>query len=278
VTSSTDRGTAGSTAGEVVVELIGQALVVRLNRPDRGNALVETMKAPIKAAWQRADDDDDVRTVIVTGTGGRHFCTGVDIGGVAATGRTTTGDGPVEEEIVWSPLLAGVQKPVICAVNGTAAGGGLHFIADADIVVAGEHVEFLDTHVSVGMVGGVENVGLTRRLPIGAVLRMTLQGRSFRMPAVRAYALGLVDEMCAPGAELETALGIAELIAQNSPEAVRLSKRAVWNGAGLDHHAAAAQAWQLVKQHRAHPDFVEGPRAFAENRQPKWAAQRPPEG
>lgn len=262
---------------EVEVELIGTTLVVRLNRPHRGNALVRSMRDPVAAAWRRADEDDGVRVVVVTGAGAKHFCTGVDVGAVAQTGRTTTGDGPVADEIVWSPLLAGVRKPVICAVNGIAAGGGLHFVADADIVVAGEHAQFLDTHVSVGMVGGVENVGLLRRLPIGTVLRMTLQGSSYRLSARRAYELGMVDELCAPGDALATALRIAEEIGRNSPEAVRLSKQAVWSGVGLDHLAAAEQAWTLVKAHRAHPDFAEGPKAFAEGRTPRWTTTAPPE-
>jgi enoyl-CoA hydratase/carnithine racemase len=167
---------------------------------------------------------------------------------------------------------------VICAVNGTAAGGGLHFVADADIIVAGEHAQFLDTHVSVGMVGGVENVGLLARLPIGTVLRLTLQGRSFRLPARRAYELGMVDELCAPGDELAIALALAEEIGRNSPEAVRLSKQAVWGGVGLDHRAAAEQAWTLVKAHRAHPDFTEGPKAFAEGRAPRWTMAASTEG
>jgi E-phenylitaconyl-CoA hydratase len=270
---------AGSPAeAEVVVELMGCALVIRLNRPERGNALLSTMREAVTAAWRRADEDDAVRAVVVTGTGPRHFCTGVDMEVVASSGRTTTGDGPVAEEIVWSPLLAGVRKPVICAVNGTTAGGGLHFVADADIVVAGEHVDFLDTHVSVGMVGGVENVGLLRRMPIGAVMRMTLQGRSFRIPARRALELGLVDELCAPGAELDTALQIAEEIGRNSPEAVRLSKQAIWAGVGLPHTVAAEYAWDLVKSHRKHPDFAEGPRALAEKRAPRWTGITVPDG
>jgi enoyl-CoA hydratase/carnithine racemase len=260
-----------SDAGEVVVELVGSCLLVRLNRPERGNALVPSMRRPVLDAWHRADTDPRVRAVVVTGTGTRHFCTGVDVTEAARTGRTTTGDGPVAEEIVWSPLLAGVQVPVIAAVNGTVAGGGLHFVADADIVVAAEHADFLDTHVSVGMVGGVENVSLTRRLPIGAALRMTLEGREFRMGARRAYELGLVDELCATGTEVDTALAIGERIAKNSPQAVRLSKRAIWESIGLDHLAAAENGWRLVKAHRSHPDFVEGPRAFAERRPPNWA-------
>lgn len=261
-----------SESGEVVVSLVGSCLLVRLNRPERGNALVPSMREPVLEAWRRADTDARVRAVVITGAGPRHFCTGVDVTATAASGRTTTGDGPVAEEIVWSPLLAGVAVPVIAAVNGTVAGGGFHFVADADIVVAAEHAEFLDTHVSVGMVGGVENVSLTRRLPIGAVLRMTLEGREFRLTARRAYELGLVDELCPSGTEVETALAIGERIARNSPEAVRRSKQAIWESIGLDHLAAAENAWRLVKDHRGHPDFVEGPRAFAERRPARWAS------
>jgi E-phenylitaconyl-CoA hydratase len=268
----------GTSHTEVVVDVVGSCLLLRLNRPERGNALVSSMRGPVLDAWRRADADPDIRAVVVTGTGARHFCTGVDVGETARTGQTTTGDGPVAEEIVWSPLLAGVRVPVIAAVNGTVAGGGLHFVADADIVVAGEHVQFLDTHVSVGMVGGVENVSLTRRLPIGIALRMTLAGRGFRLDARRAYELGLVDELCPSGTEVETALRIAEQIAQNSPEAVRLSKQAIWDSIGLDHLAAAEHAWQLVKSHRSHPDFFEGPRAFAEGRPPVWQSGRPDDG
>jgi E-phenylitaconyl-CoA hydratase len=260
----------GVTAEEVIVNRVASALVIRLNRPERGNALIPSMREPVEACWRRANDDPLVRAVVVTGTGAKHFCTGLDMVVTASTGRTTTGSGPVADEIVWSPLLAGVEVPVIAAVNGTVAGGGLHFVADADIIVAGQHVEFLDTHVSVGMVGGVENVGLARRLPIGAALRMTLVGRSFRMSAQRAYELGLVDELCAPGAELETALAIAEQIALNSPEAVRRSKQAIWDSLGLGHVAAAEHAWDLVKGHRSHPDYTEGPIAFAERRTPRW--------
>lgn len=263
-------GPAPDATAEVIVEIVGSCLLLRLNRPERGNALVPSMREPVLAAWRQADSDPRIRAVVVTGTGSRHFCTGLDVADAARSGRTTTGVGPVAEEIVWSPLLAGVQVPVIAAVNGTVAGGGLHFVADADIVVAGEHVQFLDTHVSVGMVGGVENVSLTRRMPIGAALRMTLEGRDYRIGAQRAYELGLVDELCPPGSEVDAALRIGERIAQNSPEAVRLSKQAIWESVGLDHHAAAENAWRLVKGHRTHPDFTEGPRAFAERRPPKW--------
>ena len=260
---------------DIVYSVSEHIAVIRLNRPAKGNSLTRSMRDALAGIWRRVEQDSLVRAVVVTGTGSRHFCTGVDLRDVAATGQTTTGDGPARDEIVWSPLLAGITKPVVCAVNGMAVGGGLHFVVDADIVVAGEHVEFIDTHTSVGMVGAVENVGLARRLPIGTALRMTLEGPSFRLRADRAYALGLVDELCAPGGELDAAVRIARNIARNSPRANQLSKLGVWSSVGAGHEEAAEFAWGLAIGHRNHPDYTEGPRAFVERRSPAWADPGP---
>jgi E-phenylitaconyl-CoA hydratase len=245
---------------------------ITLDRPDRGNALTVEMHRGMRAIWNDIADDDEIRVVIITGRGQRHFCTGIDVRRVAETGRTTTGSGPIENELFWTARQNQVWKPVICAVNGTTAGAGLHFVADADIVVAAQGVTFLDTHVNLGMVGGVENVGLLARLPLGAVLQMTLMGREHRLTAERAHVLGLVDEVVAPDALMTRAEAIAAAIAQASPAAVSRSLQAVWNALELPRAQAEAAAWTLVRLQWGHPDFVEGPRAFAENRAPTWSS------
>lgn len=249
----------------------GAVATVRLNRPEVGNALSRAMRPALAAIWADVMADDAVRVVIITGAGDRHSCTGADIREVAETGSTTSGHGRVSEDIVWSPLQQGVWKPVICAVNGLVAGGGLHFVADADIVVAAAHASFMDTHVSVGQVGAVENIGLTRRMPIGAVLRMTLMGRHFRLDATRAHQLGLVDEVVDADELMATARTIADAIASNSPAAVTLSKQAIWAATEMPHQAALEHGWALARTHWSHPDFREGARAFAERRPPRWA-------
>jgi enoyl-CoA hydratase/carnithine racemase len=121
------------------------------------------------------------------------------------------------------------------------------------------------------MVGALENVGLARRLPLGSALRMTLQGRDFRMPAARAYQLGLVDELVeTPGEALPAALAIARSMLRNSPQAMALSKQAVWGALERGYADALETAWGLLRLHWSHPDFAEGPRAFAEKREPRW--------
>ena len=181
--------------GDVLYRTDGHLAYITLNRPDRGNAFSPQMKRLLEAAWTEVKRDPEVRCVIVTGAGERHFCTGADVDRVASAGHVAAGNGPMSDEIRVSPHQNRVWKPVIAAVNGLVNGGGLHFVVDADIIVAAEHAAFMDTHTSTGMVGAVENIGLAKRLPLGQALRMTLQGRSYRLSARRAYELGMVDEI-----------------------------------------------------------------------------------
>lgn len=246
--------------------------VIRLDRPERGNALLPAMQPVLRAIWSEVRDDPAIRVAIVCASGERHFCTGFD---VAEAEGEDAGDvfsnRPLAESVHWSPHQNRVWKPVICAVNGLCVGGGLHFVVDSDIVLASENAAFMDAHVNVGMVGALENVGLARRLPLGSALRMTLQGRHYRMSAQRAYQLGLVDELVStPDGLLPAALELAEQLLGNSPQAMALSKQAVWGSLEHGYGAALEHAWALLRLHWQHPDFREGPRAFTEKRPPRW--------
>jgi enoyl-CoA hydratase/carnithine racemase len=120
------------------------------------------------------------------------------------------------------------------------------------------------------MVGAVENIGLAKRMPLGSALRMTLCGKHYRMPAERAYQLGLVDELAPPDKVLETAEEIAGQICKNSPAAVSLSMQAVWSAVEMGYTNALEYGWSLLRMHWAHPDFKEGPKSFVEKRDPVW--------
>jgi enoyl-CoA hydratase/carnithine racemase len=248
----------------------GHVAIITLNRPEMGNALSRAMGALVRDYWEEIRSNPDIRCTIITGAGDRHFSTGADLQDVSATGKVSGGYGRITEEVRWSSRQNDIWKPTVCAVNGLVAGGGLHFVVDSDIVVATETAQFLDTHTNVGMVGAIENIGLAKRLPLGTALRMTLQGRTFRLPAKRAYDLGLVDELTPPGQALETALQIAGDISKNSPNAVSLSLRAVWSATEMPYSQAVEYGWSLLRMHWLHPDFKEGPRAFVEKREPNW--------
>jgi enoyl-CoA hydratase/carnithine racemase len=245
---------------------------VTIDRPDRGNSLTPPMQWTMKAIWEEVRERPDIRVAIVTARGERHFSTGFDVS--EAEGEDA-GDvfanRPLQDAVFWSPYQNRVWKPVICAVNGLCVGGGLHFVVDADIVLASENAAFMDTHVNVGMVGALENVGLAKRLPLGTALRMTLMGRRYRLSAQRAHQIGLVDELVETPAELlPLAEEMARQMLENSPQAMALSKQAVWGAAEHGYRTALEQAWALLRLHWQHPDFREGPRAFAEKRDPVW--------
>ena len=243
---------------------------ITINRPDRANTLHSSMVEPIKAIWAEVRDDPWIRCSVVTATGDRFFSTGADVGAVASRGGVAAGKRPLTEEVHWSPRQNRVWKPTVTAVNGMVAGAGLHFVVDADIIVAADTAVFLDTHVNVGMVGAIENIGLAKRLPLGSALRMTLCGKKFRMPAQRAYELGLVDEVVPADKLMETADEIAHQIAANSPAAVQLSMQCLWGSLEMPYTQAMEYAWALLRMHWDHPDFKEGPKAFAEKRDPVW--------
>ena len=244
-----------------------------LNRPERHNAFNTTMATELCAAWEVIKRDPEVVCAIVTGAGERAFCTGMDVADVAS--GEAKGSGKLSrEDAPWFQLTA-IQnkcwKPVITAVNGMVCGGGLHFVADSDLVICSESATFFDTHVRVGLVAGLEPVGLARRMPLEAVLRMALLGGSERMDASSALANGLVGEVLPPDQLLSRARELAGLIGQHSPTALALSKRAIWESLDVWLDDALERTWQMIREHTAHPDLEEGSVAFVEKRKPRWA-------
>jgi len=245
---------------------------ITIDRPERGNSLAPGMQAVFKAIWQDVREDPEVRVAVVSAVGDRHFCTGFDVAEADSdAAEDVFNNRPLSDAVFWSPYQNRVWKPVICAVNGLCVGGGHHLVVDSDIVIASRNAKFMDTHVNVGMVGALENVGLAKRLPLGAALRMTLQGRHYRMPAERAYQLGLVDELVeTPDDARQAAEEMARQLLENSPQAMALSKQAVWGAVERGYSDALEQAWALLRLHWSHPDFEEGPKAFGEKRDPVW--------
>jgi enoyl-CoA hydratase len=182
------------------------------------------------ADWQQLDADPDVRVIVHTG------------------GRAGT----------HPP----VSTPVVFAARGLTTGAAFHALAAADVVIAASDAEFSDPEVSVT---------LARKVPFEAVMRMALVGARERVPAARAYELGMVSQVVDPPDALDDAAqALAESIARNSPGAVRATKRALWGA--LEHgltDACRRGADELVSMW-GHPDQTEGPKAFAEKREPHW--------
>jgi enoyl-CoA hydratase/carnithine racemase len=249
------------------------------NRPEAGNALDATMFRELEAAWLELDADPAVRVIVNTGNGSA-FQTGLDMVQVSKdrdalrqVSRQTR-----DFELRFTAWQVGVRKPVIAAVNGICAGGGLHFVADADIVIAAANATFTDPHVSVGQVSAFETIALIRKSPMESILRMAFTGRHERMTAERAYQLGLCSQVVDPPEQLRTeAAALAEKIALNSPTAMAVTKQALWEALELDLHDACASGARRLTSMWGHPDQEEGPAAFAERRDADWAPLAPPE-
>jgi E-phenylitaconyl-CoA hydratase len=246
---------------------------ITLNRPERHNAFNIAMAAELRETWERVKKDAEIVVVVLTASGDKAFCTGMEVGDVADGSARVTARGDVDDP-PWFHLTS-VQnhcwKPVITAVNGMVVGGGLHFIADSDLILAAEHATFFDTHVKLGMIAGLEPVGLLRRIPLEAVLRMAFLGGFERMDAKRAYELGLVGEVLPKEQLLPRARELAAKIAEHSPEALARTKQALWESLDLGLHDALRRAWRMIQAHNGHPDLDEGTKAFVERRKPRWA-------
>ena len=213
----------------LVVERRGPVGWILNNRPEVLNAYDDTMRAEFRRAYLHHEHDPQVKA-IVHGARGRAFQVGVDV----ADFEDEDGPAKFEREVREFDLgltgwHLGVTKPVVVAINGVCAGGGLHWLADADVAIAASDATFVDPHVSMGQVTAFEVIGLARRAPFEAIMRMALVGSHERMTAARAYELGLVSEVVNPPERLhDAAQALAERIAEGDPEDLAARKAALW--------------------------------------------------
>jgi enoyl-CoA hydratase len=256
----------------ILIERAGPVGWLINNRPDSLNAMNATMRAELAEAWLELDADPQVRVIVHTGDG-PAFQVGADVKEVATdgVGMQRYRDDMLRFDLHFTAWHQNVSKPVIAAVNGICAGGGLHFVADADIVMAASDASFFDPHVSVGQVTAIEVIGLAKKMPFEAVMRMALVGAHERMTAQRAYELGMVSQVVDPPSALrEEAQALAEKIARNSPAAMKATKKSLWAALELGLTDACRLGGQHLMSVWGHPDQVEGPRAFVEKRDPQW--------
>jgi enoyl-CoA hydratase/carnithine racemase len=218
--------------------------VVTLDRPERLNAIDVELRDRLVAVWRELRFDDTVRAVVLTGAGGRAFCTGLD--------RDAAVPQPNSPYMQDDPLLRvgpksnDLWKPVVAAVQGMACGGAFYLLGEADFVVADPTATFFDPHTTYGMVSAYESMLLAARMPYGEVARMMLMGSAERLSARRAYEIGLVCDITEPGGAPAAATACAGVIAGYPPEAVQGTVRALWAAREASLATAFAQAPHLI--------------------------------
>ncbi len=250
---------------------------ITMNRPERGNSFSTLMLDEFPIVWKDVRTDKNVRAVVVTGAGKRHFGTGMDVKEAAERAATSGRVGGTGTSRGYNPGITAfhneVWKPIVTAVNGICAGGAFHLVVDADINICSENATFLEPHVSVAQVGIYEPIGLlVRKIPMEWVLRLALLGRSEQIDAKTAKRIGIVSEVVPYEKLMPHAYELAQRILENSPAATTATKKAIWHGLDVGYKQACTDGWELLTAHWKHPDNVEGPKAFSEKRKPNWTA------
>ncbi len=249
---------------------------ITLNRPERMNAFTDVMLREWALALDDARLDRSVRAVILTGAG-RGFCAGADLRGGAGVGAQ--GDGPVSAADRRNWLRDGVHavpravhlldKPYVAAVNGAAVGAGMDMASMCDIRFASESARFAMSYVKVGLVPGDGGCYLLPRI-VGIAKALELIWTGDFMDANEALACGYVSRVLPPGDLLPATRAFAQRLADGPAVAVQLAKRLVYRGlesSAAEAFEAAGQAMAIVQSTE---DAREGPRAFVENRPPKF--------
>jgi len=251
---------------DLLVEKQGHATIFTINRPDRMNALGGTVNADLTAGLKEFEADPDQYVAILTATGDRAFCAGGDLKEMA-DGAATGSRLPISPQPDIGGLAA-CEKVTIAAVNGLAVAGGLELAISCDIRIAAQNAWFGVFEVKRGILAGVAVNVLPRLIPYGVAVDMMLAGE--RLSADDALRVGLVQAVVPREKLLETALARAEVIATHSQAAVWGTKQVLkfWRDALM----AEQQRYYQAVIHRVllSGDVHEGPRAFAEKRDPHF--------
>ena len=249
---------------------------ITLNRPEAMNSMNPELRWELSQHWDEVEANDDIWVAVVTGAGERAFSAGADLKHRA---RERAAD--AAQRAQWQKMAAETTslierwhfpKPIIARVNGFALGGGLEQALACDIIVAAEHAEFGLPEPRRGLIAGSAGVHrLPRQIGLKPAMGYMLTGR--HMSAARAYELGLVNQVVALD-QLDAAVEewVADIL-RCSPLAVRATKEAAMRG--LDHPLPQAYytAYPANRVRENSEDTLEGPRAFAEKRPPKWTGR-----
>lgn len=258
---------------DVELEIDDPVAILRLNRPDKLNAFTYHTLREIRSAIDTAAADPRVVGIVITGNG-RGFSAGLDATVLAeVTGRAAPPDNTASNSTelpgIFSYLLE-VPKPVIAAINGVAAGGGLILALMSDLRIAASDASFTTVFLKRGLIAEHGSSWLLPRL-VGISRALDLLWMSDRIDAATARDIGLVDRISEPAELLDTACEyVRRLAATAPPAAIAETKRLVYRHLGTDYVTALREAEVSQNRFVTAPDAIEGARAFIERRSPRF--------
>lgn len=259
-----------TTGPDCLVEQDGHVLVVTMNRPHRRNALSSDMLRIMESAWDRVNEDPEIRVCILTGAGG-YFCAGMDLKTANEKPPSESFEDGSYDPTIIKGLLKGFRltKPLIAAVEGPAIAGGTEILQGTDIRVAGASARFgvAEARWSLYPMGG-SAVRLPRQIPYTVAAELLLTGRTLDAP--EAKELGLIGHVVPDGEALAKAREIADRIAANGPLAVQAILRTMRESEGRHEDDCWADDARIGAAVFSSADAKEGPRAFLEKRAPRF--------
>lgn len=253
----------------ITVTRTGRVAVIALNRPEAMHAISKQMRAELRDALESLRHDADIGAAVLTGSGEKAFCAGMDLREFAKMNAEI----PLPEmrRFRWErgEGIAAFDKPIVAAINGLAIGGGVELMLLCDLAFAADHASFAFGEVKRGLMpgnGGTQR--LSRRIGKPRALEMILTGRS--VDAREALQIGLVEYVVPRAELLERAVALAGQMAGNAPVAVRAARSAIYRGAELPLEEGLRLEQDLAVFLYTTEDAKEGPRAFLEKRPPVW--------
>ena len=257
---------------DILVTQQDTVAIVTLNRPERMNTMGGTLVEDTIAVLTSFQQDQNVRAVILTGAGQRAFCAGADVQNLQNQSEEATAMERrryVHSAQKLTLAIRQLEKPVIAAVNGVAAGGGCDIALACDIRIASEQARFGEVFARIGLFPGTGGTYFLPRL-VGIAKALELIWTGDVIDAQEAERIGLVSRVVPPQDLMAAAIAFAQRLAQGPPLAISLAKTAVYQGLDLDIHSAFEYAATAESITLTSEDHREGVTAFREKRSPHF--------
>jgi 2-(1,2-epoxy-1,2-dihydrophenyl)acetyl-CoA isomerase len=246
---------------------------ITLNRPDVLNSFTRAMARELTTELTRIATDNSVRAVLLTGAG-RGFCAGQDL----AEAMPKDGAMPDLGDFVrdgWNPVVTAVrtlEKPIVCAVNGVAAGAGANLAFACDIVFASSEASFVQSFSKIGLIPDTGGTFILPRI-IGLQRAAALTMLAEKLPAQQAMEWGLIYKVSEPAKVVDEAFACAKQLATLPTRGIGLTKRAFNKSLGIDLTAQLAYEEEVQREAGRTADYAEGVKAFIEKRKPAFTGQ-----
>jgi len=258
----------------IITEISGSVMKITLNRPEVLNSFNAQMTRELRTAFDSARATKSVRAILLTGAG-RAFCAGQDLSEVPASTEGTAFDLTVAVQGTYNPLIRTMRElelPVVCAVNGVAAGAGANIALACDIVLAAQNASFIQSFSKIGLIPDSGGTFFLPRL-IGLARATALMMTAEKVSAERAYDMGMIYRVC-PVDELQaSAMTLATELASMPTRGLGLTKRALNAALGNDLDTQLDLEASLQGEAGHTRDFVEGVKAFLEKRKPEFTGE-----